>query len=378
MHPHESVCLSLLKTGLWNRSFEFDKLFKDWDGVIKVAKVQSVLGVVGSVLVNTDSLDVPADVRSKLRTFVMRNVLISNNLENGLVKVINVLRDNGIEAVLLKGQGNARYYPMPELRQCGDVDLYVGQENYEKAYDVLKTEVATDIDEKESLVRGKHFHMSYGPVRYDIHRFTGLYSLPGYNRLYQEESLKGLQGRLIRLDFRDVAVYTPSLEYNAYYIFNHLFNHFMVSGIGLRHLCDLMMFLHSNYSRMDHVELKRILEKMDMLYPWQVFGGVLVKELGMSRYEFPFYTDIDDKTSRKVLRRILDEGNFGYETDYYKRHRGSYMKRKFNSLKWYTLRSWNLFSLFPKQAIRNLGNSMALGISIVAKDIKKTFGRNDD
>lgn len=378
MRPYETFCLSLLKTGLWENSIEIDKNFSDWSSVIRLAKAQSVLGVIGYVLVNSDSLDVPADIRGSLRTFIMKNILMSNTLENGLVKVINVLREKKIEAVLLKGQGNARYYPMPELRVCGDVDLYVGQDKYEKAYDVLKEVVATKIDDKDALARGKHFHMSYGPVRYDIHRFTGLYSLPRYNRLYQEESYKGLQDRLIELKFRDIIVNTPSLEYNAYYIFNHLFNHFMVSGIGLRHLCDLMMFLHSNYSKMDFVELKRILKKMDMLYPWQVFGGVMVKGLGMPQCEFPFYTDIKEQTIQKVLRRILDEGNFGYKTNYYERYRYSFLRKKLNSLKWYTLRSWNLFGLFPKQTARSFGNTIVLGTSVIAKDIKKIFGSNDD
>ena len=37
--------------------------------------------------------------------------------------VINTLQENGIDAILLKGCGTAAWYPVPELRKSGDVDL---------------------------------------------------------------------------------------------------------------------------------------------------------------------------------------------------------------------------------------------------------------
>jgi len=378
MNISEQVCISLIRKGLWGSKAEIPDRFNEWKSVLQVAQSQTILGVVGhAVLSNDFDEDIPQEFKDKLRMYLMRNAVVSNALEVALAQVVSTLREQGIASVLLKGQGNANYYPFPEMRQCGDIDLYVGQESYEKAYDILKW-IATDIDDKSALTRGKHFHMGLGKVRFDIHRFSGLYTLPGYNRKYQEESDKGLAGNLVEMSFRDIAVMTPSDEFNAYYIFNHLFNHFMTSGIGLRHLCDLMLFLHSKTGVLNLVELKRILVKMDMLYPWQVFGNVLVKSLGMHADEFPFYVEVSDRKSDKVLAHILKEGNFGYDTDYYKRKRGSYLRRKFNSLKWYCARSFNLFVLFPKQSLRNLLNMMFLGVLIVGRDLRRVFKKDAD
>lgn len=160
--------------------------------------------------------------------------------KNAHVKIVSVLCENGIVPVLLKGQGNAQYYPNPEMRQFGDVDLYIGSNAYHKAYDILKG-IATRIDGKESLNNGKHFHMYYGPVQFDIHRHNGMYALPRYDTLFQEETFKGLTKNLESISIRNISIFTPSNEYNAYYIFSHLFNHYLISGIGLRHLRDLMM-----------------------------------------------------------------------------------------------------------------------------------------
>ena len=98
----------------------------------------------------------------------------------------------------------------------------------------------------------------------------------------------------------------------------------------------------------------------------------------MNTDEFPFYVEVSDKKADKVLAHILKEGNFGRDTDYYKRKQGSYLRRKFNSLKWYCTRSFNLFVLFPKQSLRNMLNMMALGALIVARDLRRVFKKDAD
>lgn len=67
----------------------------------------------------------------------MTNVGMHSQMNMTLQLLVLTLRKAGIEPVLLKGQGLSRYYPTPELRQCGDIDIYVGEENYEKAYDAI-------------------------------------------------------------------------------------------------------------------------------------------------------------------------------------------------------------------------------------------------
>ena len=39
--------------------------------------------------------------------------------------------------MFVNDQALARNYPVPELRACGDVDIYVGSKNYMKACEVL-------------------------------------------------------------------------------------------------------------------------------------------------------------------------------------------------------------------------------------------------
>jgi hypothetical protein len=336
--------------------------------VVRIAKKQSVLGIVGNRMLAVSSIseNVSSDLKSKIKSFVMGNMLMHQKLNHDLLKVKGALENCNIYPVLLKGQGVASNYPNPFLRQCGDVDYYIGESRYEDAYDVF-AQMASEIDAKEKIYDGKHFHAFIGKTEFDVHRFCGMYSLKNYNRKFQEEAGKGLTSGLAELQINGVAVLAPSMEFNAYYIFNHLLNHFQISGIGLRHLCDLMMFLHANHDRMNLDELKRILLRMDVIYPWKLFGGVLVDVLGLPAAEFPFYESLSRKRINQVLRHVMDEGNFGFETDYYVRNKKKGLGRYLYSAKFHVRRFLRLMFLMPEASMRRIANYMVFSIGYMRR-----------
>ena len=359
----EDVCLRLLRSELWSAPLEIPAEFCDWNAVVRIAKKQSVLGLVGNKILSVPDIanDIETDFKNKIKSFVMGNMMMHQKLNRAILKTKEYLDDRKIPFVLLKGQGVAINYPSPYLRQCGDIDLYVGEANYEAAYEVFKG-ISTQIDDIGSIYNGKHFHAHIGAIEFDVHRFCGLYHLKSYNNRFHDESIKGLTMNLSKVLIQDVQVDTPSREYNAYYIFNHLLNHFQISGIGLRHLCDLMMFLHSNYGKINLSELERILNRMDIMYPWKLFGNVLVESLGMPSEEFPFYEKMNIHKVNRVLQHIWEEGNFGFDTNYY-----SYLSKKnirwlFHSIKYHLTRFIRLFLLIPKSSIRRLANYLTFGL----------------
>ena len=174
MRKHEEVFFSVLRTALWDQPFEAPADFRGWGRVMSLAKSQAMMGHVGDVLLkHSQVLKVFSPMGlEKLQEMPLNIMAMHTTLNNTLILIVKTLRDNGIEPVLLKGQGLAQYYPEPLLRQCGDIDLYVGEENYEKAYDALKP-VVNDIDDRTlALNRGKHFHSYIGSVVIEVHKYT--------------------------------------------------------------------------------------------------------------------------------------------------------------------------------------------------------------
>ena len=160
MEQHEEVFFRTLRSALWGETLQIPEGFSNWGKVMKLAKAQAVTGLVGDVILRTPEImpSLPDKAAEYVQEIPMKNIIMHTVLNNTLILAVKTLRDHGIEPILLKGQGLARYYPVPELRQCGDIDLYVGEENYEKAYEALKG-VVTEIDEKEAAMSyDKHFH----------------------------------------------------------------------------------------------------------------------------------------------------------------------------------------------------------------------------
>ena len=376
MERHEEVFFSLLRNALWGTPVEIPQGFADWAKVARTAKIQSALGLAGDVMLSDSGIAsaMSSDLKTKIKTFMMANIMTHGKLNNVLVKVVSELDAAGIPSVLLKGQGLAQYYPKPELRQCGDIDLYVGLQRYADSYDILRP-LATEIEDRKALEVGKHYDFFVGKVAVEIHRYSDRYPTSKLDRIYQEVSLEGLGKNLVPIQFGGVEVMTPSDEYNAFYIFSHLFHHFLINGLGTRQLCDWMLFLRSRSSHIDMQSLNTTLQRLDMLKPWQAFGCVLVKYFGMPAEAFPFYDPSQESKADKIVKRLLDEGNFGKERDVYKKRGKIYLINKTWAMLAHIGRSLGLLFLFPRHSFRQIWHTISNGFAQVWNDAKIRFGR---
>lgn len=375
MERHEEVFFSLLRNAFWGAPVEISDGFADWAGVARTAKVQSVLGVAGDVMLSDSSIAsaMSQELKTKIKTFMMANIMTHGKLNGVLVKVVSELSASGIRSVLLKGQGLAQYYPKPEMRQCGDIDLYVGLDQYSASYDVLQP-LATKIDDRKALEVGKHYDFFVGKVSVEVHRYSERYPTARLDRIYQEISKKGLSEALVPMVFSGQEVNTPSDVYNAFYIFSHIFHHFLTSGLGSRQLCDWMLFLRQRSSYIDMDSLREILSRLDMMKPWQAFGCVLVKYFGMPADLFPFYDSSQEHKAEKILRRLLDEGNFGQQRDVNKKRGANYLLNKTRAVLAHIGRTFGLFFLFPRHSFRQIWHTISSGFAQVWNDAKIRFG----
>ena len=235
--------------------------------------------------------------------------------------------------------------------------------------------LATEIEDRKALEVGKHYDFFVGKVAVEIHRYSDRYPTSKLDRIYQEVSLEGLGKNLVPIQFGGVEVMTPSDEYNAFYIFSHLFHHFLINGLGVRQLCDWMLFLRSRSSHIDMRSLNTTLQRLDMLKPWQAFGCVLVKYFGMPAEAFPFYDPSQESKADKIVKRLLDEGNFGKERDVYKKRGKIYLINKTWAMLAHIGRSLGLLFLFPRHSFRQIWHTISNGFAQVWNDAKIRFGR---
>ena len=373
MESHEKLFFEILQNGLWGKPIEAVPTRKDMLHVVKLALSQTVLGIVGNVIITDKTLSSYLTERelAYLRKLVMSVVSVSYTWNCSVRNIFMEMHDNGVEPILLKGQGIAQYYPNPDFRQCGDIDLYVGKQYFEKACEVVKA-LATENDMATVKHTKKHFHIYLGKVPVELHLYSDVYYPKRLDRIYQEISDAGISVAPVEVELAGYPVKTPSVNFNVFYIFNHLWHHFIADGVGLRQICDLCVLLHRFHGQIDHDYLQNVLERMGLLKQWKIFGSIAVDKLGLPVEEYPFYDKKYSRLKEKVFRLVMLEGNFGHENMKTHNRPNGYLRGKLYSLAFRAKRNMRVLFLFPKDSLRHIGRVINKGVWVVLVDI---FGK---
>ena len=368
----EEVFFSLLRAALWETDVQIPEGFAQWGRIIHLARTQALSGLIGDVLLSDEEVrnSLPVKFVEGLQDIPKVNIGMHVKMNRALQLLVMTLNQNGIKSVLLKGQGLAQYYPVPELRQCGDIDIYVGEENYEKAYEALQP-IVTDIDDRNKIWNWMHFDAKVGSVMIEIHQKADYMHSHWKEKIYREFMLKGLTEDLCPIKFGEVQVMTPNDTYNAFYVFYHLWRHFSTSGVGLRQFCDWTCFLHTHVGKLDLPYLEQMLKRLGFMKPWQVFGCFLVKDMGLPEEEFPFYEEKYAGKVDRVRRYVITDGNFGMNVLAGREKKRSYLHGKWVSLKFHVMRFFRMFSIFPKHTILRLYYMLRDGLVQFVDDVRK-------
>ena len=370
MESYEKLFFEILQNGLWGKPIEAVPTRNDMLHVVKLALSQTVLGIVGNVIITDKTLSSYLTERelAYLRKLVMSVVSVSYTWNCSVRNIFMEMHDNGVEPILLKGQGIAQYYPNPDFRQCGDIDLYVGKQYFEKACEVVKA-LATENDMATVKHTKKHFHIYLGKVPVELHLYSDVYYPKRLDRIYQEISDAGISVAPVEVELAGYPVKTPSVNFNVFYIFNHLWHHFIADGVGLRQICDLCVLLHRFHGQIDHDYLQNVLERMGLLKQWKIFGSIAVDKLGLPVEEYPFYDKKYSRLKEKVFRLVMLEGNFGQQNLKEHKRPDGYLRGKLYSLAFRIKRNMRVLFLFPKDSLRHIGKVIDKGIRAVLVDI---------
>lgn len=359
MASSREIFLALVRSALWRKPFEVDESMPDWTEILRLAEQQTVMGLVAdSLRFLPESMRPSGEMYRKLQ---MKAVLIAQShalLNMKLAQTVRFLESNGLNTVLFKGQGVALNYPDPITRQCGDIDLYVGEKSFQKALDLLKPDEQMD---KYRYI--KHFDYDDGGVHVEIHRIAEI--LPGWrkNRLFQQWTVRNLeQSSLRRVEIAGEMINLPPVNFDALYIMNHIWHHFVQGGIGLRQLCDWTMYLHKFHGDIDKDLLKADLHRFGLSEAWQILGCIAVEYLGLPPEELPLYTGEYKDKSDMILQIIWSEGNFGKYSKGATPRPVGYIQGKLHSFRRNSSRYGRLIPISPVYMMKAWASYMVTGI----------------
>ena len=336
MDQAQSLFFTLLRSGLWGTVPDvssFQPSAEDWKQVLRIAKEQTVIGLVAEGAALCPSGFVPEAVGLRL-IGLCESIRRRNAQTNSVIaSLVALFAEDGIPLFLLKGQGVACCYLKPELRMPGDIDLFVLPEDYQQSKKTLSKIGVRD--EGEGLDK-LHYGAMHGDLEIEIH---GTVHTSLGNRIngclddMQRELFEAESCRSLECTGKDgsVRMKLPSPDFDALFVFIHLLQHFFCGGLGLRQLCDWARLLHCYRDSVDVPKLEARLKRMGVTSEWKAFMSFIVNYLSLPEEDAILLDMGCEAKARRIWRYVEMVGNFGTKIRRRDRTRDPYLIRKVQS-----------------------------------------------
>lgn len=275
---------------------------KEWQDVYKKAQKQSVAGVCLQGMSRLPKEQQPPEELYWEWYGVATQIQFTNaKVDEQAASVWRKLKDAGLDAAILKGQGIATEYgDLASLRQSGDIDVWV-LGGYKKVYDFVQSTFPTD----DVAYHRFHYNM-FKDMEVELHhRPTLMRNLIDDRKLARWYNSFGADS-FVYLEEKGFAV--PPVEFNRIFILTHIYRHFLFEGIGLRQVMDYY-FVLKNDKTCKKEETAKILKKLRLTRFAEAMMWILHTQLGLEKDKL--ICDMNEKEGQFVLAEILQTGNFG-------------------------------------------------------------------
>lgn len=273
---------------------------EEWDDLRKTASKQSLLGVTFSAVdALPDGHRPPLGIYSRWALDTEKICAANSRRAECVAELDKLFAGAGLRSCILKGQGVARFYPHPELRQCGDIDIWV---------DGSRKEVLDFLRERCEVKAVVYHHCDarlFKDVPVEVHFTPTWMNDPLLNARLQRWFCSEAPAQFANR----VGDYSaPTGSFDAVFLSVHIFRHLLDEGVGLRQLMDLQYVL-------------RALSSGEIAYVSRVLGS-----LGLSRFsgaamwllgevfglpEAAMVCKPDARRGAFLLDEVLRAGNFG-------------------------------------------------------------------
>ena len=355
---NQELFYKLVRAGLWADAETTDFGIQgftdsvDWEKVYQLAEEQSVIGLVlaGIEQFKKANVNLALDQELLLQLIGEVQMLEQQNkaMNDFIAELIEKMRIADIYTILVKGQGIAQCYERPLWRSCGDVDLLLNADNYEKAKTFL-TPLADHVDPEE--INMKHLGMTIGDWIVELHG-TMHTEISSRVNLGVDEAQDACfkKGGVRSWNNGGTNILLPSPDNDVILVFTHILEHFFVEGVGLKQVCDWCRLLWTYRSDLDLKLLESRIQNMGLMIVWKAFGAMAVDVLGIPKEAMPFYDESFRKKGQRVLARIMKSGNMGHNNDLNYRAKYSGMTYKLVAL-WRRIKDFAGFAMiFPIDA----------------------------
>lgn len=305
-----SAFLTLLRAGLWEREVDDLSLFPltpdEWGDVRTMSHRQTVDGIVCQGLCRLPDQLLPPE--SQLLRWVAGTDAIERRnaaMNDAVGSIFSFLRSGGLRPVLLKGQGVARFYERPSVRECGDIDIYFPHnDDMSLAVSALSRRGLRLSGDADGCA-----HCQWQGFPVELHsRLCDVAAPARRRRLSACEREKGFENFVLPTGGSE-EIEMPSPFLNLLLLNTHILKHAIGWGIGIRQLCDLARACHRQGAEVGADEMEREIRCLGLLRWTRMLHAFLTGYLGLPPSSLPFACA--PLSPAPLLGLVMAGGNFG-------------------------------------------------------------------
>lgn len=276
-----------------------------WRVALRMAQEQTLVGVMVSALEQLPKEQLPSRL-ILLQWIGMGEMVVdrTNKMAEATQKVVKFFHENGFACQILKGSSVGRYYPIPNRRTSGDVDVWLNASRKE-IYDFARR------FDKDGKLYGVNYHHIHLHLLEDIH--TEVHIWP----LYLSSPLRNYRlHKFCNLHRPTMETDKPSLVFDRVFILLHAYQHLCGHGVGLRQLMDYYYVLKQSFDN-----------NANLNDEWRKDSVYWITQLGMKRFaegvmwiyqrifgmeERYLLFEPNEKEGRFIMHEVMMTGNMGH------------------------------------------------------------------
>lgn len=297
MNKKELDFLKLCKNAIYNKT-ELDNSFTetDWDEMYKLAAKNKMKEIIFDAVKLQQNI--PEDLLKRWSVERFKGFVRHRQNVYNLLIILEELKKEKIEYVLLKGEVLANLYPTSGNRVSSDSDILVKPAEFEKV--IAITEKYGFLKNDEHSKPGK----VAGMINLETGQFIEIHTSLRENYEGDKISLFDELGKSIAsnnicilIDRKEVW----TLNYTDHLLFQifHMIKHFILEGAGVRFMTDMSLYINKYFEQID---LKYLWNKLDELG----YAKFMEKYFYLCVEYFDMDKKILDGRKAKVSKKIMD------------------------------------------------------------------------
>jgi len=290
-------------------AFDEDPTEEQWAEITKTAFRQSLGGVLSEAFYDKlPEAQFPSHKVFMAWMCMRRQIELDNNkMDERTAEVWRIFHEAGFNCCILKGRAVARYYPQPNERQSGDIDIWV---------DGDRDEILTFLRSRYEVTNVVYHHAEvkmYEKTEVEVHFMPSWMYNPRINARLQRYFGYAKRGQFDNyLDDKGFAA--PDAAFDAVFSMVHIYRHLLEEGVGLRQVMDYSQIMRQ-LDDLDRSEALSILRSLKM----ERFAGALmyVESKVFAMPKELLLCAPDPSEGEFLLSEIMLAGNFGKHDERY-------------------------------------------------------------